>query len=332
MRPSGNAAIYRPDLGVAVLEFFAGPSVGFIGLQLMPIFETPFQSATYPVIPKEALLSLPDVNRAPRGAYNRGDWQYENGKYATSEKGWEEPVDDNERRILDQRIPGQADFIATTRALQIILRNQEKRIAGKIFNASRFTPHPVTNEWDDAANATPVADVNAAKAAMRSSCGMLPDALVISWSTFQNLKNCDKIVDRLKYTFPGIDINKMSSDQLAAVFDVPQVLIGGSVYNSAKKNKSASIADIWDHEYAALVKISQGMDMAAPGIGRTFIWTDDSPANAIVEQYREENIRSDIFRVRHQVDEAYLCSYDTNGAVVSDIADSCIYLLSNITT
>jgi len=329
---TSSSAIYRPDLGVAVLEYYEGPTMNYIGLEIMPIFETPFQSSTYPVIPKEALLDAPDVSRAPRGKYNRGDWKYENGLYHTQEKGWEEPVDDTERALLDRRVPGMADFVATNRAMNIILRNQEKRIASKLFNASNFTAHAVTVEWNTAATAKPITDVKDGKAAFRTQCGMLPDALVISWTTFEDLKNCDQIVDRLKYTFPGIDINKMTSAQLAAVFDVPRVLIGNAVYNSAKKNKAAVVTDFWSYEYAALVKISQGDDFTQPGVGRTFLWTDDSPQNAIVEQYREEGIRSDVFRVRHNVDEAFMQSKNDSGTVVSDIAAACVYLFSNIHT
>ena len=332
MRPTSGSAIYRPDLGMAVMEYFEGPTMGYIGLELMPIYETPDPAATYTVVPKEVMLKIPDVSRASRSKYNRGDWTYENGKYGTSEKGWEEPVDDGERRILDRKSPGLADFVATTRAMNHILRAQEQRIANKIFNASAFTPNAVSVEWNTSETAKPITDIKDAKAAFRRQCGSLPDALVISWTTFEDLKNCAQIVDRIKYTFPGIDIAKMSSQQLAAVFDLPRVLIGGSVYDSAKKNKTASISDLWSYEYAALVKISQGDDITQPGVGRTFLFTEDSPSNAIVEVYRDDTIRSDVYRVRHNVDETYMRSYDDTGAVKSDIAAACMYLFSNIHT
>lgn len=331
MRTASDAAVYRPDLGIAVMEYIEGATMGFIGLQVMPIFETPKQAATYPVIPKEALLKLPDTARAPRGRYNRDDWEYERGYYSTSEQGREEFVDDTERGLLDQEAPGMADFIATNRAMGVIMRSQEKRIADKVFDASTFTAHAVTNEWDDASNATPIDDVNTGIKSFRSASGMLPDALIIAFSTFLDLKNCDQIVDRLKYTFPGIDINRMSSEQLAAVFNVPQVLVGGAVYDSAGKNVDASISDIWSNEYAALTKISRGRDLTQPGLGRTFLWTEDSPKNPVVEEYREEGRRSDVFRVRHNTDEALMQSKDSSGTVVSNIADACIYLFSNIT-
>ena len=332
MRPKGSSAVYRPDLGRTVMELFEDNTMSFIGLEVMPIFRTGTQAATYPVIPKEALLGVPDVSRAPRGKYQRDDWDYERGTFATAEKGTEEPLDDSERGLFDQESAGMADLIATRRAYQKIMRGQEKRIADKIFNPANFTPHPVTDEWDDAANAKPIDDVNAGIISFRSACGMLPDALIIAFSTFLNLKNCDQIVDRLKYTFPGIDINTMNSQQLAAVFGVPRVLVGGSVFNSGGKGLDANVADIWNKEHAALVKIASGPDFGVPGVGRTFLWTEDSRENPIVESYREENRRSDIFRVRHNVDEALMQSKDDQGAVVSNIAAACVYLFSNITT
>ncbi len=332
MRPKGSSAVYRPDLGQTVMEFFEGNTMGFIGLEVMPIFRTGKQASTYPVIPKEALMSVPDVSRAPRGKYQRDDWEYERGMFSTAEKGTEEPLDDSERSLFDQESAGMADLIATRRAYLKIMRGQEKRIAGKIFNDANFTAHPVTNEWDDPVDAEPIDDVNTGILSFRSACGMLPDALIIAYSTFLKLKNCDQIVDRLKYTFPGIDINNMNSQQLAAVFGVPRVLIGGGVYNSGGKGLDAITADIWSNEHAALVKIASGPDFSIPGIGRTFLWTEDSPQNPIVESYREEERRSDVFRVRHNVDEALMQSKDDDGNVVSNIAAACVYLFSNITT
>jgi hypothetical protein len=332
MRPKSDAATYRPDLGQAVMEFVEGSTMGFIGLEVMPIFKTAVNASTYPVIPMEALLDAPDADRAPRGKYQRDDFDYERGQFQTAEKGVEEPVDDSERSLFDQESPGMADLVATERAYKKILRSQEKRIADKMFNAVNFTANAVTNEWDDYTNAVPVQDVNDAVLAFRLQCGMLPDALIIAYSTFVNLKTCDEVVDKLKYTYPGIDLNKMNSQHLADIFNVPRVLVGGAVYNSGGKGVSGTVTDIWSNEYAQLVKISSGPDISQPGVGRTFLWTEDSPQNPIVESYREEQSRSDIFRVRHHVDECFIQSKDTSGTVVSNVAANCQYLLSNITT
>ena len=99
MKATQNAAIYRPDLGQAVMEFYETEVTDFIGLEVMPLFPTAAQAGSFPVIPKEAMLKLYDTSRAPRGAYKRDDFEYERGKYSTSEQGWEEPVDDVEATV-----------------------------------------------------------------------------------------------------------------------------------------------------------------------------------------------------------------------------------------
>ena len=327
--PTSDTAIQRPDLGALVYEYMQnGPSMGYIGLEVMPLFPVAYQSASYPVIPTEALLKVQDTKRAMRGSYNRSDYEFEEGYYSTKENGWEEPVDDRERNLYANKFD--ADVVAVRRATQHILRGQEKRIADKVFNATNFTNHDVDNEWNDAANATPIADVETAKLAVRSACGMVANTLVISYSTYSDLKQCADIVDRLIYTFPGIDINRLTSQQLAAIFDVERVLVGGAVYDSAKKGQAASIADLWSNEYAMVTVTSSG-DLTQPCIGRTFLWTSESPDNVVTEQYRDETRRSDIFRVRHDTDEAFIQSIDSSGTAKSTINTAVSYLLSNIT-
>lgn len=328
-----DAAVYRPDLGAAVMEYNEGATQTYIGLSVMPLFPTMEKAATYPVIPKEVLLSAPDTTRAPRGKYQRGDWEYERGKFSTSEHGWEEPVDDSERSLIEREVPGLADFVATKRAWNHIMRGQEKRIAAAVFNASNFTAHSLTNEWDDATNATPIDDVQTGKLSIRSACGMLPNTLIISYSSFLNLRRCSQVVDLVKYTFPGLDINQMNVQQLAQILDVSRILVGGMVYNSAGKGLDATISDIWSNEYAMLTITAQSAeDITEPCIGRTFIWTEDSAQNPIVESYREEQSRSDIIRVRHNTSEALIKSYNSSDVAVSDISAAVSYLYNNVTT
>ena len=115
-RAKKNAAVWRPDLGQVVQEFVEGPQMGYIGLEVMPIFRTALQAGVYPVIPKEALLKISATDRAPRGGYQRGDWTYERGTFSTTEQGWEEPLDDVEKALFDQEAEGEAERVSTQRA------------------------------------------------------------------------------------------------------------------------------------------------------------------------------------------------------------------------
>jgi hypothetical protein len=334
MRPKNNSMIFRPDLGMVINEW-AGENIfpGFIGNMVMPVFKTLLENATFPVIPIEALLTISgSIQRVARANYSRDDAEYERGHFKVLEFGHEQPLDDTERLLFDAESDRNlvAEQLAIKRCWLRIMLSQEKRIADKIFNESNFTAHPVTNEWDDATNASPINDIKAGKISVRSACGMIPNALIISYPSFEDLKNTDQIVNRLKYTFPGIDLNMITPDQLAKVLGVEMVLVGGAVFNSAARGKDAVISDIWSSEYAMLTVVNSTPDLLSPCIGRTFLWTKDSPENPIVESYREENKRCDIFRVRHSVDERLIQSFDDNGAVISNISEKCSYLLSNI--
>lgn len=307
-RPTSSTTVQRPDLGAIAYEYMQEASQrGFIGLSVMPIFETPLQSSDYPIIPIEALLKLKDTGRAPRGKYNRGDWEFETGTYACKEDGWEEPVDDTEaalyRRFFD------AEVIATQRAVDIILRGQEKRIAAAVFNVANITQTAdVAIPWNTAATAVPLANVTAAKTALRNATGLEANVGVCSKKVFDNLMLTAEIQTAFRYTNP-IENKSYAAKValLAQYFDLATILVAGVMYDSAKEGVASSLADIWDDEYFGLFRVSGGgPDLKEPCVGRTFLWTGDSPQNLVIEQYREEQSRSNIYRCRQNTDSAFI--------------------------
>jgi hypothetical protein len=330
--PTSDTAVQRPDLGVLVQEYMeSAEELGFVGLQVMPLFETQEQSANYPVIPKEVMLHMAKTGRAMRSKYNRSDWEWEEGYYSTKENGWEEAVDDRELKLYASKFDAEA--VASRRASKIILRAQEQRIANLVFNATNFTAHGVTHEWDDTANAVPIDDVATGIEAVIKASGMKPNVLIIARTTWRNLKRNAQIIAQIKYTFPGADINSMSTAQMAHILDIDQVLVAGAVYNSGNKGQDATVADLWSNEYAMLTKIAPGgSDLTEPCLGRTFLWTEDSPTNEVVESYRDEGVRGDVIRVRHDTHESLIKSIDDSGTVKSNISAAVSYLFSNITT
>jgi len=306
--PTSGTTIGRPDLGVIAFEYMVNASQrGFIGLELLPLFEVQEKSAQYPKIPIEALLKLPDTKRAARGAYGRGDWEFEMDNYTCEEHGWEEPLDDSEASLYSRFFA--AEEISVMRATDILLRSQEKRIASMVMNASNLSHADVSVEWSTPATAVPRANINTGKTNMRAASGLEPNAIAMAKKVFGNLLMTAELKDAFKYTNPieigGLDAQKRIISQY---FGVDRVLVGNAIYDSAKKGQPFSIADVWDDEYVLLAYITQtqGRDLREPVIGRTFIWTKDSPQNLTTEQYREEKIRSNIYRVRHNVDEAFV--------------------------
>lgn len=317
--PESGVTISRPDLGVLAYEYMSDATAnGFIANLALPVFETAKKDGQFPVMPREAFLKVPNTRRAPRGAYNRADWSFNLDNYVCEEDGWEEVVDDSEAALYARFFDVEA--VATMRAMGIIMRAHEKRVADVIFNPTTFTANPVVNEWDDAALSTPLADVNAGKIAIRNATGIIPNTLIVSYSTFLNLGLSKNVLDRIQYTNPGVERGEIESGILAKYFGVEQILVGGAIIDGTAKGQSMVTAtDLWNKEYAMLCYITGSGDVVAPSLGRTFLWTEDSPGMLNTETYRDETVRGDVVRVRNSTDEKIL--HPELG-----------YLLSNITT
>lgn len=321
-RPASGTTVGRADLGAVAYEYFTDATrQGFIGSRLLPVFEVPEKTGQYPKIPTEALLKVPDTKRAPRGAYNRAPWEFEMGTYDCEEYGWEEPLDDGEAAMYARLFD--AEEVNVARATSILLRGYEQRVASLLFNTSNFSNSGITNEWDDAANATPKADVKTAIAAMRAASGLTPNVVVMSKTVFDNVMVTSEIKSYLQYTSPHLVLGEEAQRRmLAAYFGVDEILVGGGMYDSAKKGQAMSLANVWSNEYVGFFRVASpdAMDLREPVVGRSFLWTGDTPQMLTVDEpYREEQIRSWVYRVRANVDEALVFT----GAG---------YLLSNATT
>ncbi|MBA2881829.1 hypothetical protein HNR65_002160 [Desulfosalsimonas propionicica] len=332
MRPQSGTPVYRPDLGTYMIETGQIPQSGFIGLEVLPPYTTPDDTGTFKVIPLEQYRKMVSDARAPSGAYNRTDWNYQRARFSTRDKGIEEPIDDDEFDRLERQSPGMADQVTIDSARGVIQMNQEKRIANKVMDPSRFTVKNVSNPWNDVANGKPIADVKDGMSEFRKKMGALPDTLILSWNMANAVNKTEEVRNTLQFTFPGLDINSLTAVQLARMFGIARVLIGNAMFDAADKNQPRELTDFWPDTHAALVKTNRGPDLRQPCVGRTFIWTADSRTDPIVEVYREEQIRSDVYRVRHHVDERLLVTEDEDGNTLTDIAANCVYLFGSIKT
>lgn len=310
--PSSALSTLRPDLASSMLEFdLAMAAQNYIGSKVLPIVPVAKKIGQYGVIPIEELLKDRNTERAPGSGYNRSQFTFLPQTFRCQEHGTEEPIDDDEAEMYAEYFD--VEQVTALRAQAAILRNAEKRIAAAVFNATTWTSYTtsITNEWDDLANATPVTDVNTAKAAVFTQCGMWPNALIINRTVYNNLRNVttsNQIFDRIKYsgvhnpTQAGIN-----TAVLAEVFDLKHIIVAGGAYDSALEGQTSVPAEIWSNEYAMVCKIAETNDPKEPCIGRTFHWPGGgSTPQGTVETYRDETVRSDIVRVRHDVDEVIM--------------------------
>jgi len=302
-----NTAIVRNDLGTIAWEYALDAAQrGFVGLEILPIFQTPKKEGEYPIITTESFLKRQKTKRAPRGAYSRSDYVFSKGNYSCSEHGWEELLDDSERTLYgDSQID--AETIAVMRAVDVILREQEIRIIQKVINTAVLTNAAVSIDWGTSATAVPRSDVLTAIEVMRSTQGIKPNLMVISEASKNDLLLTAEITDALKYTNP-IELGGMEAQLriLAQYFGVDRLLVAGSQSDGAKKGQTKSLGDVWTNTICGLYNVSSSRDLKSPSIGRTFLWEGDSPENIVTEQYRAETNRSDVFRARQNVGEEFI--------------------------
>ncbi len=306
---SGTRATPRLDLGVAFMEFVAAQNY-FISMQLLRLFRTQVQKGVFPAITRECLTREINTKRAKRSGYNREGIITEDKSFACEEHGLEGALDDSERTLYASDFD--AELNITLQTGHLLLLAQEVRIAAALFNTSTWTGAALYTDnssapWDAAATDV-VAQVNAAKEKVRASTGMKPNALIFSETNKNRLLSNTDLKARIQYVARLTEQEILNA--LADIFGVKFVLIGQAVKNTSNKGKDFSGSDIWSDDYAMVALIAENENnLAEPCVGRSMLWIGDSPENTTVEQYREDPIRSDIFRVRQNVDELVIDKY-----------------------
>lgn len=308
-----SLATLRPDLAESFEAFdLEAEKAGYIARKVLPTVDVASQAGNFGKIPLEQLLQQRDTKRAPGSGYSRGNFTFDDSTYSCKENGAEEPIDDREAKMYAEYFD--AETVSTQRAYNAVLANAEKRVADAIFNTSTWTGASLTTDvssvpWATIASAKPLANVEAAVQKVYDGSGLWPNALVINKKVFRNLRNTPEVIDRIASS--GAGDRNLASDvtlqMLAQAFDLDYIIVAGGSQNTAKEGQTASVGQIWSSTYAMVCKVATSGDFREPCVGRTFHWSaDGSNIDGAIESYRDETVRANIIRVRHDVDEVIL--------------------------
>lgn len=324
-----STAISRFDLGMSYTDFALEMNRRkFIGLRVLPPVGVSQEAASFRRLKVESFLTKPeDTQRSPRSGYNRGTSEFSKENYATQEHGVEEVSDDAEDEMYGDIVRG--ELLAVVRGVNRVLQSLEQDIADAVFNTTTWTGAALTTavgtKWDVKATADPIANIDAAREKVKTSCGMAPNTVVLTDTDFINCIRTDRVEALLKYDASQllmamngqIDARVLSSAQsaLAGLFNVEQVLIGQSFKNTADEGQDASFGRFWSPGKSMVCHVNDDGMMgdlmaAVPNIGRT-IWTtkngeplpgddDGGYGSLIFDEYREEQTRGSVFRPRNK--------------------------------
>jgi hypothetical protein len=267
------------------------------------------------------------TERTSRGEYNRFGVNFERGYYSTSENGIETIIDDRDFALYGGEFGYESAM--STILMDAILRKQEKDVADKLFNATNFTAHNASVNWATVASSDAQEDIADGKDALRA-LGIMPNALIINYTGYVNLKKSTNLRTWIYQQEPDAALEgRVTMQHIMDYLDLERIIVAGGLYNTANRNQTASLSDIWGTRYALLCRIaSPGAPITEPSIGRIIAWNEGASGQEIItERYRDERVRADVLRVRHDTAPSFLASRDTSGTAVSEISKAAGYLI-----
>ncbi|MCK5641023.1 MAG: hypothetical protein KAJ19_09510, partial [Gammaproteobacteria bacterium] len=270
---------------------------------VLPILGLKKEAATIKVT-KRKNANIPDVTHANGANYKRVHLYMDDLAYQTIDYGLEGQLTDHDRENYATDFDAESETVNSIKTKMLLAR--EKRVKDIVFNTTTFTGAALFTDYSgspwDTASTDIVAQIGVAKEKVRLGTGVPADSMVIGQAAMENLLKNDDIIAR----FPGTAVitQAMIEANVAAIFGLQQLLVGQAAYNSADEGQDASMADMWGDDYCLVAALGRaGMPMSEPQLGRTILWENYIPDVAFVEEYREEQTKSDVFRVLENTQE-----------------------------
>lgn len=141
---------------------------------------------------------------------------------------------------------------------------QLARTLGNYPTANRTTLTG-TDRWTDPAS-DPAADIDEGKEAVRKMIGREPNTLTLGPSAAKALKRHPKIKEQFKYT----SSSSITTEMLAAYFDVKRVIVGKAVWLPENTTDADSASDVWGDDAILAYVPDTGDNFQVPAFGYTY--------------------------------------------------------------
>jgi len=300
---NNTGAVLRADLNLVLEEASQSTSL-FIGQTLAPVFGVDYKAGQYAKITRQTgeLMKAGGVERAPFGGYSRVTRAYTSDSYVVTERGLEEQIDDSQRKEVARYFAVEA--VAARNILRAMMLSHEIRVADLLFNSSNWnnTTASVTLTEANAQDGTfdfPKLILDAQNRLLKK--GVPYNTLVLSQENYNIIRRSPKLQTFLYGNMPSGQYRLVTASDIATALNIPNVLIASASYDTAAKNKAPNLQPVYNNNYMWLGQVAGG-DFSAGGALRTLVWNAEGGI-FVTESYRNEELRSDIVRVRHSTAE-----------------------------
>ncbi len=284
----------------------------FVASEIAPPVRVPKTEFSYYEFSKTR-FRIPQLLRAPKTEFKRGDIGVEVKTGETKEYGWEEPIDDSERTDFENDID--LEMEKAEDATDIVLLGYEKRVATLLRSTSNLTQNITlsgTSQFNDYTNSDPVGVFQTGRKTIHKATGKMPNLALISFPVFETLREHPKVRDHFKYTSSA----SITAEMLARFFELGRVVVAGALEDTAKEGQTESLDYVWGKDII-MAYVAPRPGKYRPSLAYTF-WTPVKGQRRVVEMYREEKITSDILRVHEKDGEKLIhakCGYLIKNAI-----------------
>lgn len=270
----------------------------FVATKVFPVVPVGKQSDLYYIYTKNDWFRDEAERRAPATESVGSGYGLSTASYDANVWAFHKDVPDQVRENADVVIQPDAD--ATRFVTQRLLLRQEVQWAADYFVPSVWgTDVTPANLWSDFTNSDPISDVRTGVRTILANTGFKPNKLTLGYDVFQKLQDHPDIVDRLKYT--GGATRAVTKEQLAALFDIEQVLVCEAVKATNLEGETAAMAFVHG-KHALLSYAPAAPSLLTPSAGYIFAWRGVSRGlgKAIgIKKFRMEHLEAD--RVEGQI-------------------------------
>ena len=283
--------VFDPVLSNVVLGYKA-PTL--VGSNLFP--PVPVQAAGGQVLEfgPEAFQEY-HTQRAPGGSTTRVEFGYQGKSFALMANSLEGKVPMESLRDASAVLHLDLSIKAVQNAMQINLMQLEREQAALAINPATYqssnknTALSGASLWSAKSTGDPFQDIEEARYAIRSQCGMDPNTMVLSASAFKAIRVNDAILKHFIYT----DATSVTVQKLTALFDIENIVVGKAVTYDAIVGWS----DIWgDNAVLAYVPPGASSQME-PSFGYTYFMQGHPYAE---QAYLDRNTKSWIYPVTYE--------------------------------
>lgn len=217
-------------------------------------------------------FKLMSTARAPGAATKRVQFGYSSETYSLVDHRLEGAVP---TELMEEAaaVPGLDLGAMAIRQVQDIIALERENLAATLartaanYGAGSKATLTSTDQWSHASS-NPFVQIETAREAIRSQTGERPNVLVVGPKVLSALRSHSVILNRLS---TSSDRNPATLAQLAALFEIDQIVEGAAVYQKA----DGTIDDVWGKDAVLAFSTPRSMqEMGSPSFGYTYQLAD----------------------------------------------------------